>query len=246
MRILALAVASVAAVTATPTLACSVTDDYRVPTNLELAADAEIIFLGKVLSGPAEMEKLSKAELVVEPIASLKGDVSSQPLKLPGMIAPSRFAVKSNPADLNQAHPLAYIGGCIRYMFVKGSTVLFFVSHAEKAFGGEVPAELKGILMPAGGAFARWAEDVPSADSAWVVATKIYVKAAALPKDQQKQFLETQRDALLRAPAPYSRLIAADIDRQLAGPNKPWNQLMHEEIEKMEKRKEEKPSIDRG
>lgn len=126
---------------------------------------------------------------------------------------------------------------------MKDSSVLFFVKPAEKEFGADVPPEMRGMLVPAGGAFARWAEDVPSKDAPWVRATRIYAEAAALPKEQQRQFLLTKRAELLRAPDPYSRLIAADIERQLAGPNKPWNQRMREEIEKMEK---QKPEVDRG
>lgn len=154
--------------------------------------------------------------------------------------------MKSDPVELQSANPLSYIGGCIRYMFVKGSTVLFFVNPAEKEFKGEVPTEMKGVLVPAGGAFSRWAEDVPSADSAWVRATRIYISAANLPKAQQAAFLTSKRDELSKAPDPYSRLISADIDRQLAGPNKPWNQLMQEEIRKMEEREKKAPKVKRG
>ena len=231
---------------ATPAAACSVTDDYRVPTNLELAADADLIVLARVESGPTDFN-FQKAALVVTPIEVLKGSLPAvKPLTLMGMIAEPRFAVKSDPVQLEQAHPLSYIGGCIRYMFVKGSTVLFFVKPAAKAYGADVPAELKGTLVPAGGAFSRWAEDVPSVDAPWVRATKIYIRAALLPKNQQHAFLASQRDVLLKAPDPYSKLIGADVDRQLAGPNKPWKELMEEEIKRMEQREKQAPKAGRS
>jgi hypothetical protein len=241
MRRFSLAFVAVAGLfIARPAAACSVTNDYRVPTNLELTADAELIILARVESGPTDFGLHKKPELVVTPLEVLKGKLpDSKPLKLTGMIAEPRFAVLSNPLDLEQAHPLAYIGGCTRYMFVRGATVLFFLTRAENQFSGEAPAELRGALMGAGGAFSRWAEDVILPDSPWVRATRIYLKAASLPKDRQTAFLKSERDGLVKTGDQESKIIAADIDRQLTGPNKPWNQLMEEEIKKMKERGED-------
>ena len=234
MRLLFIAVLA-AAITSQSANACSVTDEYQVPTNLELAAEADLILLAKVESGPTEISGRPDMAMTVTPVATLKGQLPSGPLVLPGMIAEPRFAVLSSPLQLEEAHPLAYIGGCTRYMFVKGATVLFFLSPAEKLYKGEVPAEMKGRLVPAGGPFSRWAEDVLSDTSPWVRATRIYVAASALPQDQQKTMLVAERDKLRAAGDQDSKVIADDIDRQLAGPNKPWNQRMEEEIEKMKK-----------
>lgn len=230
MRLVGIA-ALLAALISQPALACSVTDDYRVPTNLELTAQADLILLARIESGPTDMG-FRDASMLVTPIEVLKGQLPSGPLKLPGMIAEPRFAVLSSPLQLEEAHPLAYIGGCARYMFVKGSTVLFFVTPAEKAYEGDVPDQLKGVLVPAGGAFSRWAEDVLPGNSPWVRATRIYIQAANLPKEQQTQLLIAERDKLRAAGDQDSKLIADDIDRQLAGANKPWNQLMDEAIKK--------------
>lgn len=221
---------------ASPAGACSMRADYRVPTNLELTADAELILLGTVESAPDNFDGLNQANMVVRPIAALKGQMPAGTIKLPGMLAPERFAVKSNAIELEQAHPLAYIGGCVRYMFVQNSTVLFFLKRFD---GADVPPEMKGMLVPAGSSFSRWAEDVPSASAPWVRATRIYVSAASLPQEQQAAYLRAERDKLLVAGDPDSKRIAADIDRQLAGPNKPWNQLMDEEIKKMKERGED-------
>jgi hypothetical protein len=51
--------------------------------------------------------------------------------------------------------------------------------------------------------------------------------------------LAAERDRLRAAGDQESRVIADDIDRQLAGPNKPWNKVVDEEIEKMEQRGED-------
>lgn len=240
LRLLSLLACALSLACAAPAAACSVTDDYRVPTNLQLAAEADVILLAKVETGSTDITG-PDMKMTVTPIELLKGRLPlDKPLTLPGAIAEPRFAVLSNPLQLEHAHPLAYIGGCTRYMFVRGATVLFFLQPAEKALEGrEVPAEMRGMLVAAGGPFSRWAEDVPSADSPWVRATRIYIKAARLPADQQKAVLAAERDRLRAAGDQESRVIADDIDRQLAGPNKPWNKLMEEEIEKMEKRGED-------
>jgi hypothetical protein len=222
---------------AAPAQACSVTDSYRVPTNVELAADAEIILLARVESGTTGIEDPNMT-MTVTPIELIKGRLPlDKPLTLPGAIAEPRFALLSSPLELEQAHPLAYIGSCTRFMFVRGATVLFFLNPIEKAMKGrEVPAPIRGMLVPAGSAFSRWAEDVLSAESPWVRATRLYIAAAALPADRRRAMLIAERDRLRAAADQESRVIADDIDRQLAGPNKPWNQRMQEEIAKSKKR----------
>lgn len=215
-----LALAAIAA--SAPALACSVVSDYRVPTNLELVERADLILLGKIEGGTTKIGRMNDQAMTVRPIAALKGNMPAGTIDIPGMIATGNFAVPSNPRELEQAHPLSYIGGCTRYMFVDGSTVLFFLENRD------------GKLAPSGNPFSRWAEDVPSLDAPWAKAVRIYATVAALPGDQRQAALIAERDALLaRKDDPDAQLIAADIDRQLAGPNKPWNQLMDEEIERM-------------
>ncbi|HEX8257981.1 MAG TPA: hypothetical protein VF589_10125 [Allosphingosinicella sp.] len=232
---------------AAPAQACSVADSYRVPTNVELAADAEIILLARVESGTTGTAH-PNITMTVTPIELLKGRLPmDKPLTLPGAIAEPRFALLSSPLELEQAHPLAYIGSCTRFMFVRGATVLFFLNPIEKAMKGrQVPAPIRGMLVPAGSAFSRWAEDVLSAGSPWVRATRTYIAAAALPADRQKAMLVAERDRFRAAADQESRVVADDIDRQLAGPNKPWNQLMQEAISKRKSRGQGSPDPLRG
>lgn len=155
MRLLVIASAAILLTVSSPALTCSVEDTYRVPTNLELTADADLIMLARVDSGSAEMGP--DEQITVTPLEVLKGSVPvGKPMQVMGSIAPPRFAVLSYPLQLQEAHPLAYMGACYRTMFVKDATVLFFLQTAEKAFGGEVPEEMRGKLLPAGGPFSRW------------------------------------------------------------------------------------------
>lgn len=221
-----LALAPVLAVA--PAHACSVIDTYRVPTNIELADKADLILIGHVEDGPAidAIDNPNDMFLTVRPIAALKGDLPSGTIRIPGALAPERFQLLSNPYQLEEAHPLAYIGGCTRYMFVRGTDVLFFLQRGEK-----LDASLAGQWVSAGDPFTRWAEDVPSPDAPWPRAIRFYLTVLALPEAERSAALTAERDRLraLAATPPYdpvAQLLAADIDRQLAGPNKPWNAQM--------------------
>ena len=104
-------------------------------------------------------------------------------------------------------------------MFPLGTTAVFFLEQREEKW------------TPAGDAFTRWAEDVPAPDAPWPRVVALYVRASQLPDGERRAFLEAERDALAaRTDDPVARLMAQDISRQLAAPNKPWNQLMREQM----------------
>ncbi len=218
----ALAASALAAMPA-PAIACSVADDYRVPTNLELADEAELILLAEVAGGSDMEGSVRDWGLTLRPIAALKGELPQEDFLLPGAaIAPEQFLVLSNPYEFRQAHPLSYIGGCIRTMFPRGTTALFFLKQRD------------GEWSSAGGPFSRWAEDVPGEGAPWAVLTRLYVQAAGLAGEARKELLEAERDRLkARAEDPVAQLMAADIERQLAGPNEPWNVLMRRQMRQM-------------
>lgn len=222
-RFIALAATLGLAAASAPASACSVSSDYRVPTNLELARDAELILLARV-TGEAPGEEEHESAIAIAPLAALKGDLPPDPLTLGGhlMLAEGEaagYGVLSNPTEFEAAHPVSYIGACIRYVFPRGTTVLFFLDESDHRW------------VPSGGAFSRWAEDVPGPDAPWVALTRLYVRAAALPESEARALLETERDRLReRGEDPVNRLMADDIDRQLAGPNETWNAQMEREL----------------
>ncbi len=195
-----------------PALACSPAAGYRVPTNMELVAQADMVLLATVTGGTA-MEMASDPDAMridIRPDAVLKGDPAAAPTTLPVALATGARAVISNPYDLENANPLAYSGACIRYMVPKGSRLLFFLGRRD------------GRWVPAGGPFSRWAEDVLADDAPWLTATRFYLEVQALPEPDRKAALAAKRDMLrARADDPVAQLLADDINRQLAGPNKP-------------------------
>jgi hypothetical protein len=224
---LALAIAPAAA------LACTPMPGYRVPTNLELAGQADAIVLGQVVGGThpgARAEPQAEAEagaeaggepglgnqpqIVVHPLTAYKGLLPGQDFPLRRMSLATgnlaQYAEPSDPLELEKAHPAAYAGACVRTVFAPGATVLFFLDRR----GGE--------WVPAGGPFSRWAEDVSGEDAPWVQLARFYARLAPLPEENRRALMEAERDALLaRTDDRAAQAMGGDIDRQLAGPNPP-------------------------
>lgn len=193
-----------------PALACSPVSGYRVPTNLELVGQADMILLATVTGGTHAEAGAEAMRIDIRPDAVLKGDPAAAPTSLAIALATDRYALPSNPYDLAEAHPLSFTGGCYRYMVPKGSRVLFLLRGTKEHW------------IPAGGPFSRWAEDVLTDDAPWLDAVKFYLEIQRLPEADRKAALEKRRDDLRgKADDFVAHILAEDIDRQLAGPNKP-------------------------
>ncbi|KTE17309.1 hypothetical protein [Sphingopyxis sp. H115] len=193
-----------------PALGCSVAPGYRVPTNLELVESADLILLGTVTAGDPAPESSREPTIAVEPVEALKGVMPPGPIALDGVIATGAETLPSNPYELEEAHPQSFAGACIRYLFPRGSRVLFFLDRQD------------GGWRAAGGPFSRWAEDVLTDDAPWLRLVRFYVDIAELPEAERAAALAGRREELAAlGDDPVAQLVAADIDRQLAGPNPP-------------------------
>lgn len=121
-----------------------------------------------------------------------------------------RLLGRAGLSQLRDAHPQSLAGACVRYVFPRGSRILFFLDRQD------------GGWQPAGGPFSRWAEDVLTDDAPWLQAVRFYIAVARLPEADRAAALTARRDELgALGDDPVAQLIAADIDRQLAGPNAP-------------------------
>ena len=221
MRLIVLAVAAAPVLlAAAPALACSVTADYRVPTNLEMAAEANAIVVGQVV-GAAEAlaepgEALSGA-IEVRPLTAIKGLLPGEALLLPGMALAQPGGPAADPAtpDFAAPHPEALAGSCIRRTFPAGGMVLFFLARED------------GGWVPAGGPFSRWAEDVSGPGDPWVQLATLYAHAALLSPDERAALLEDQLEALqarIDAEADDDAAVlamATDLERSMAMPGFP-------------------------
>lgn len=210
MRALPLLLAAVLLAAPLRVFACSVAPGYRVPTNLELVERADLILLGTVADGDVAPGSTPQQMIAVEPVEALKGAMPSGPIALPAMIASDADMQLSNPYELQDAHPQSLAGACVRYVFPRGSRVLFFLDRED------------GVWREAGGPFSRWAEDVLTDDAPWLQAVRFYLEVAKLPEEDRPAALAARRDELgALGDDPVAQLLAADIDRQLAGPNPP-------------------------
>lgn len=210
MRFLSLPLVALACFVAQPAAACSPVPGYRVPTNMELVEQADLILLATVSAGDFEPDTAPTQQIAVTPVAALKGQLPDAPLALSGMIATDAEALLSNPYELNEAHPQSYTGSCTRYAFPSGTRILFFLGRED------------GFWREAGGPFSRWAEDVLTDDAPWLTLVRFYVEVAALPASERATALTAKRAEYgAKGDDPVAQLMAQDIDRQLAGPNPP-------------------------
>lgn len=223
-RLAAAALAGAAALAAVPAAACSPAPGYRVPGNLELVAEAPTIVLAQVVAGALDAGgDPFKSTVTLRPLEALKGPLPEGDIALSGMMlardAGQELGMVSNPYEFERAHPVSYIGACTRFVFPLGTTALFFLR-----------LDHEGRWAPAGGAFARWAEDVPGREAPWVALVRLYLRAAVLPEGERAALLEAERTALLaRGDDPVAQLMAADIQRQLAGPPPPDSAIVFSE-----------------
>ena len=204
--------AVLAAAIVPPAAACTPEPGYRVPGNLELVGEAETIVVAQVTGATLAEDDPEASTIRIRPLAAVKGPLPQGEIALRGMMlardAGPELGVLSNPYDFERAHPVSYIGACTRFVFPLGTTALFFLR-----------TDHEGMWAPAGGAFTRWAEDVPDVGAPWVQLARFYTIAAGLPEEDRAGFLEDEREALFaRADDPVAQLMAADIARQLAGP----------------------------
>ena len=196
------------ATSATAAQACSVTSSYRVPTNLQLVEQADVIVLARVTDGgPSSFGEVRKAKLI--PFAVLKGAVLPGPILLEDAFLSSEQmkATASDPRNLVDANPEAFSGSCNRSTFANGMIVLSFLRRTTRGFDPIVPA------------FSRALEDVPSPDALWVKTVRLYVKIADVPKLGRLKEMRYWRDLLkVEIDDPDSRLLALELDRAIRQP----------------------------
>ncbi len=199
------------ALAGSPAAACTLASDYRVPSNRELAGAAEAIALARVTAGALDPGgDPFESTITLHPLETLKGAVPAGDFPLYGMMlsrdADPKLGMVSDPTEFERPHPVSYIGACVRFIFPLGTTALFFLRRDEA-----------GRWVPAGGAFSRWAEDVPGRDAPWVMLARLYARAAALSEPERRALLESERAALRqRGDDPVAQRMAADVARQVA------------------------------
>jgi hypothetical protein len=190
-----------------PALACSVAPSYRVPNTQQLAQAADLIVLARV---EGATRKGVESTAILKPTVLLKGTALPSRLTLDGWMqgtvienytlpAPTR----SDPAELVQPNDDALMGGCTRYIFARGMTLLVFYERDK--------GQWRFMSYP----FARVSEDVPSGNSRWVRAVREHIAIARLPAAARRSAMRKRAGELARGNAD-ERAIARDMRRLLA------------------------------
>lgn len=193
---------------AAPVLACEPAPGYRVPTNLELVALADVIAIAHVRSGPDVSAirpgiatfPTTKFDL----LRLLKGKTQAMRVEAEETFLMKSPAGLSHPRELRFAHPDGYAGPCTRHVFVAGSTVLLFLVRDNSG-------NLNIMDLP----FARVSEDVRGDGSLWERAVREYIAIATLPKTRWDAALLERRQSLGRNPGDRDAVaIATDMARR--------------------------------
>lgn len=195
--------------TSAPSLACTVAPGYRVPNSFQLAEAADLIVIARV-EGQRAGTSPHESKIVLKPLGVLKGVSPVRPLTLEGWLEHTPVAgavlpraTRSDPAELVEPNPDALLGGCNRYIFARGMTLVLFYKRGSRT--------LNFMKYP----FARVSEDVPSMTSRWVQAVREYVAITRLPGAARGQAMRRRADLLARGTGDQ-RAIAADMRRLLA------------------------------
>lgn len=194
--------------------ACSVADNYRVPTTLQLAEQADVVVLARVADGgtvPSESTPFAgmrKALLI--PFAALKGSYENGLIQFDdARLSNERMpAAPSDPRNLVDANADVFSGSCNRWVFKQGMIVVSFLKRSGNK------------LFPIRAPFSRALEDVPFPDALWVKAVRLYVRIAAVPLVRRHKEMQHERDLMaIKLDDPDARLLALELDRALHSPS---------------------------
>lgn len=197
-----------------PAHACSMVAGYKVPTNLELAAQADTVVLATI-TGERPGKESWDGVVLTKPTLLLKGAVLPNSVELPGAYLAhdarsARMVAPSNPHELREPNPGALIGGCVRYIFAPKMHLVLFLKRNES-----------GRLVPFRSSFSRDAEDVSGPDALWVKAVREYATISAAPKQVWRGRLRQRIAQLRRAGDADSLAIAADMETELSAKRLP-------------------------
>lgn len=169
----------------TPTWACSLDDEYRAPTNVELIERADLVVLGRV-DAERPREPTSPHAIGLTPVRILKGRAPGK-LTLHGTYRDRQGRpVVLQPTTLGEVHPSSTWGSCDRQAYAPGTLV---VATFKKGRGGYTQ-----MTYP----FARNVEDVGHQQALWVRAAELYAGIISRhPPQQRREAFQKERERLL-------------------------------------------------
>lgn len=187
-------------------LACSPEPGYRVPTNIELLQKADLVVLARVASGPMTFEPASfdEPQVILKLFKVLKGAAPTR-LRVKGILSDrDDRPYPPNPTGLNDVHPSALEGACIRQRYARGAMVLAMFRRTARGY------------EQLGDPFARSVEDVEGQSALWPRAADLYLRVLRIPGSAKRRAIFQQQQLTLAASkSRYARAVAADIGQYL-------------------------------
>lgn len=187
--------------------ACSREDgeEWDTPSNFELVQQADLIVLGRIIQGPADLDVIDA--LTLDPVEVLKGDLKDEQLIVGGMTDWNGEAIAPIVTPLAENHFSSGLGACIRMFYQPDELVLAVFKRSP---GPENEDDSHAPFIPHIDPSSRNIESVSGPNDIWVEAVKLYIAIAATPGDHLAQ-LARARDAL-RARGDFAgNAIANDI-----------------------------------
>lgn len=187
-------------------LACSPLGGYRAPTNIELLQKADLVLLARVVAGPRTDAEAWGGEprVILRPIKVLKGAAPPE-LRVEGILSDGNGRpYPFTPTGLDQVHPSALEGACIRERYAKGAMVLGMFRRK----GGSY-AQLDDP-------FARSVKDVEGPSAIWPRTAELYLGLLRIPeRTARRAAFRHEQQQLARSRAADAKAIAVDIGRYL-------------------------------
>lgn len=192
---------------AVPAWGCTVEPGYRRPSNFELIQRADLVVLAQVESETqASRDDWRAPNIWLRPIRAIKGTLPRMPLGVSGGFSFDQRPVAPHPTSLDEVHPSALWGACIRQAYAKGTLVV-------ATFVLQPDGQYRQITAP----FARAVEDVESEDGLWVRAATLYASLAGSMPAELAARLEVEASRLEAIKDdPAATAIAADLRFQFA------------------------------
>ncbi|HEY5724087.1 MAG TPA: hypothetical protein VIT45_17395 [Allosphingosinicella sp.] len=202
-----LAVASLAALAASPAAACSLASDYVGPSNFEMVQIADAIVIATA------RREIKGEEDDTEVIFAIDSAVKGTP---PPSITLSEARLghpkPSNLDDLSRAHPESSAGMCNRYTFRKGGRYLLFLSRSPDR-----------VWYDLGYPYTRTNEDYTGESDEWIRAVRRYLKLQQTrsPMEQLADLREMAATGRDQDGVRLSASALVDIRSHLGHPS-PW------------------------
>jgi hypothetical protein len=202
--------------------ACTLSPDYRKPSNYELVRDTPVIVLARAESvqhteppGDAAKYGFRNYRVVMSQVEPIKGQLSTPRFSLEAWYA---FRGAGDETDFSTVRPGASEGACNAFDFRVGALYVLFFQRGEG-----------GRLVLDGPPYSRISEEVAGVESPWIAAVRHYARIAALRNDAaEEQALKALLPMPREASASLPAALEQDVQRHFQNANsaKPLKSLL--------------------